>query len=259
MQPLLRQHSSIVHLLFISSAHLQTMGNEEDPLAKPDYLRNVQYSARDLAVPVFSKPQEIRGPGNRVIRSIAYSPNGKKVATGCDIRGLRVWDARDKMDASTAIHLPTAGDKASPHAGNVKALAWSPADDNILASGCAMNSNSPKYTMLVIWDITCTSLSDSGDLLRTRYASLHAGVETNVQLHRLIFSAQSANLYAQAPIRHHAHVFPPKWRPHRSRLSTRHVRRGILFQQGRRQWRGWRCGYREMVLEGGRGDWRSGD
>lgn len=62
------------------------------------------------------------------------------------------------MDPTTTIHLPQVGDKASPHVGYVSAIAWSPTEGNILASGCKVAPRGAKVpAMLCIWDINGSS------------------------------------------------------------------------------------------------------
>jgi len=95
----------------------------EDP-TNISHLSYNQYQARDLTVsvshsthppisslraemsfqiPRFGRPVEIKGP-SRPVRSIAYSCDGKRVATGMEYKGIRVWDARKTVSLPLLGH-----------------------------------------------------------------------------------------------------------------------------------------------------------
>jgi THO complex subunit 3 len=81
-------------------------------------------------VPRFGRPQDVRGGNTKSIRSIAFSCDGRKVATGTEYKGLRIWNAaqpvsdlllielKKQMEASGSYSLPKVAD-SSPHNGHV--------------------------------------------------------------------------------------------------------------------------------------------
>jgi WD40 repeat protein len=68
------------------------------------------------------------------VNTVAFSPDGKHLASGSDDSGIRIWDA----DRGATLHTLTA------HLGHVRTVAFSP--DGRLASGSADRT-------IRIWDI----------------------------------------------------------------------------------------------------------
>lgn len=127
----------------------------------PSHLSYLSYAARDLPTPKFRDAVEVRGPSSRAVRSVAYSLDGKRLATGHEKSSLRIWDVRDKMDPNKTVQLPSSGN--SPHVGHVGAIAWSPAERDggrVLASGCKVAPKQSKVlAVLCIWDIDGMSIN----------------------------------------------------------------------------------------------------
>ena len=61
---------------------------------KIDFFAYNQFSARDLPVARFGKPQLVTGGVSKPVRAIAWSCDGKRLATGTEYKGLRIWDTR---------------------------------------------------------------------------------------------------------------------------------------------------------------------
>jgi WD40 repeat protein len=144
--------SCLATTTYPSIAH--AMVNESDQINRADYIPRLQYQARDTPVsepisahsgpnahagqvPRFGRPQDVKGGVTRPVRSVAWSCDGRKIATGTEVKGLRIWDAKDKagravpwergavltsliqVDSSSSFSLPSGGDKTTPHTGHV--------------------------------------------------------------------------------------------------------------------------------------------
>ncbi|GFZ46575.1 hypothetical protein JCM24511_03795 [Saitozyma sp. JCM 24511] len=147
------------------------MVNESDQINRADYIPRLQYQARDTPIPRFGRPQDVKGGVTRPVRSVAWSCDGRKIATGTEVKGLRIWDAKDKVDSSSSLSLPSGGDKTTPHTGHVAALAFSPVEPHILVSGCKSSFGG---ATIAVWDITSpkapvASFKISGDVLHIAF------------------------------------------------------------------------------------------
>lgn len=111
-----------------------------------------------LQVPRFARAVEVRGGNTKPVKAIAWSCDGKRVATGTEEKGLRIWDAQHigahaiKVDIASSFSLPSSSRTPSPHSSNVAALAWSPVDPNALVSGCKGVGSGG--CAVAVWDVT---------------------------------------------------------------------------------------------------------
>ncbi|ORY27104.1 WD40-repeat-containing domain protein [Naematelia encephala] len=136
---------------------------------KPEYIHHVSYHARELPTPRFARPVEVRG-SSRLVRAIAWSCDGKVVATGTENKGIRLWPASTPFDVASSFTLPSSS-KPTPHNGHVASLQFSPNDPNVLISGCKA---SPAGGVIAIWDITSPNsptqtFSIRGDVLHIAF------------------------------------------------------------------------------------------
>ncbi|WVQ97927.1 hypothetical protein IAU59_005046 [Kwoniella sp. CBS 9459] len=146
------------------------MVNESDAPYRPEYFPNLQPSARDLPKPTFSRPQEIRGGNVKHVRTIAWSHDGRKVATGGEYKELLLFDAKSSVDSKPSATLPSSS-KPSPHNGHVGAIAWSPVDPNVLVSG---DKGSSTGGVVAVWHLSSPSspvatFKISGDVLHIAF------------------------------------------------------------------------------------------
>ncbi|KAL7418646.1 hypothetical protein Q5752_007105 [Cryptotrichosporon argae] len=125
------------------------MATATDTFARADFFPQNQFLARDLAVPKFGRAIDVRGGNAKPIRSVAWSCDGKRIATGTEAKGLRIWDGKNP-EASSSFALPHLS-KPSPHGSNISALAWSPVDPDVLVSGCKGGAGAG---VLAVWDVT---------------------------------------------------------------------------------------------------------
>ncbi|WWD22174.1 hypothetical protein CI109_106665 [Kwoniella shandongensis] len=130
------------------------MVNESTESYRPDHFPNAQWSARDLPRPTFGRSHDVRGGNVKHVRSVAWSCDGKKVATGGEYKELLVWDAKANIESKASTSLPSLSSKPNPHNGHVGAIAWSPADPNILVSG---DKGSSAGGTIAIWNLTSPS------------------------------------------------------------------------------------------------------
>jgi THO complex subunit 3 len=98
---------------------------------------------------------------------MAWSYDGQRVATGTELKGVRVWPVTPSSSSgrgmyantpsphavtieSSSIALPSRG--VSPHTGHVGTLAFSPAPDaaHILVSGC---KGAKGGSVIAVWDV----------------------------------------------------------------------------------------------------------
>lgn len=155
----------------------------------------------DTQKPTFPhRERTITGAG-KPVRSIAWSCDGKRVATGLETRSLRVWEVREsvspyaslrlvcrlklieQIDSSSSFSLPSSSSKPSPHNGNIgeeseqtsghklmspAALAFSPTDPHILVSGCRLAASGG---VLAVWDVSSGSFDELQSLETTLMAS----------------------------------------------------------------------------------------
>lgn len=141
-------------------------------------VRNIRVCA-DFEVPVFKRSHEIRGGNTKAVRSIAWSCDGRRVATGTEMKGLRIWEAHPRsgsshavtIDPSSSSPLPSSSKTPSPHNGHVAALAWSPTDPKVLVSACKGASGGG---VVVVWDVTkptspLASFKIGGDILHLAF------------------------------------------------------------------------------------------
>ncbi|ORX34436.1 WD40-repeat-containing domain protein [Kockovaella imperatae] len=134
----------------------------ESETNKVDFFAYNQFSARDLPVPRFGKPQLITGGVSKPVRSIAWSCDGKRLATGTEFKGLRIWETRTSSPSSS---------RPTPHNGHIASLAFSPVDPNILVSGCKSSSAG---AVVAVWDLTSpkeaiATFNISGDVLHLAF------------------------------------------------------------------------------------------
>ncbi|WRT64915.1 uncharacterized protein IL334_001854 [Kwoniella shivajii] len=129
------------------------MVNEGEQIYRPDFFPLAQPAARDLQRPAFSRPHDVRGGNVKHVRTVAWSCDGKKVATGGEFKELLVLDAKPNIDPKSSKALPSSS-KHSVHNGHVGAIAWSPVDPNILISG---DKGSSVGGMIAIWNLTSPS------------------------------------------------------------------------------------------------------
>ena len=71
----------------------------------------------DSQTPKFGRPTEVRG-AQRPVRSIAWSCDGRKVAVGTEMKGLRVYDVRSSGVEGSGSSIPS-GSRSSPHNGHI--------------------------------------------------------------------------------------------------------------------------------------------
>ncbi|WWC87034.1 uncharacterized protein L201_001919 [Kwoniella dendrophila CBS 6074] len=127
------------------------MVNESDQVYRPDFFPVAQPAARDLQRPTFGRSQDIRGGNVKHVRSVAWSCDGRRIATGGEFKELLVWDT--KIDARGSTSLPSSS-KTSVHNGHVGSIVWSPVNPNILISG---DKGSSAGGIIAIWDISSPS------------------------------------------------------------------------------------------------------
>ncbi|WVF69881.1 hypothetical protein IAT40_004664 [Kwoniella sp. CBS 6097] len=147
------------------------MVNESDTPYRPEYFPNLQPSARDLPKPAFGRPQEVRGGNVKHVRTVAWSHDGRKVATGGEYKDLLLFDAKSSVDSKPFRSLPSSSSKPSPHNGHVGAIAWSPVDPNVLISG---DKGSSAGGVVAIWHLSSPSspvatFNISGDVLHIAF------------------------------------------------------------------------------------------
>ncbi|OCF38481.1 hypothetical protein I317_07740 [Kwoniella heveanensis CBS 569] len=143
---------------------------ESDAPYRPEYFADSQPSARDLPRPTFGRPQEIRGGNVKHVRTVAWSHDGRKVATGGEYKEILLFDAKSSVDSKPTGSLPSSS-KPSPHNGHVGAIAWSPVDPNILVSG---DKGSSAGGVVAIWHLSSPSspaatFKISGDVLHIAF------------------------------------------------------------------------------------------
>ena len=72
-------------------------------------------TARSLRQPLVSWPgkPQVRHPGqctlkghSREVRSVAYSPDGKHIASGSDDNTVKVWDAQTRKEVNVLLSSP---------------------------------------------------------------------------------------------------------------------------------------------------------
>lgn len=137
------------------------------------------YFLADIQVPRLSRSHEIRGGNSKPVKSIAWSCDGRRVATGTEMKGLRVWDATPRLgavhavsiEAGHSIPLPSSSKSPNPHNGHVAAVAWSPIDPTLLVSGCKGASGGG---VVVVWDVSkptapLASFKITGDVLHVAF------------------------------------------------------------------------------------------
>ncbi|OXC65940.1 hypothetical protein AYX13_05135 [Cryptococcus neoformans] len=115
-----------------------------------DAFPNADFSARELPRPSFSRTQDVRGLVKHV-RTVAWSCDGKKAATGGEYKEIQVWD--ESLDSKTTTPLPSAS-KPSPHNHHVSSIAWSPVDPNVLVSA---DKTFSVGSVIAVWDVTSPS------------------------------------------------------------------------------------------------------
>ncbi|WWC59392.1 uncharacterized protein I303_101947 [Kwoniella dejecticola CBS 10117] len=126
------------------------MVNENDQPYRPDFFPIAQPGARDLQRPTFGRSQDIRGGNVKHVRSVAWSCDGRRVATGGEFKELLVWDTKLNLEARASTSLPSSS-KTSVHNGHVGSIAWSPVDPNILVSG---DKGSSAGGVIAVWDVS---------------------------------------------------------------------------------------------------------
>jgi eukaryotic-like serine/threonine-protein kinase len=71
------------------------------------------------------------GQRNEVVRAVAWSPNGKYIASGGNDGSVQVWDARTGVRTVTYTVHQTPGHQNTA----VKAITWSPNSTRIASGG----------------------------------------------------------------------------------------------------------------------------
>ncbi|KJE00638.1 hypothetical protein I311_05765 [Cryptococcus gattii NT-10] len=115
-----------------------------------DAFPNADFPARELPRPSFSRTQDVRGLVKHV-RTVAWSCDGKRAATGGEYKEIQVWD--ESLDSKTTTPLPSAS-KPSPHNHHVSSIAWSPVDPNVLISA---DKTFSMGSVIAVWDVTSPS------------------------------------------------------------------------------------------------------
>ncbi|WVW78608.1 hypothetical protein I302_100567 [Kwoniella bestiolae CBS 10118] len=129
------------------------MVNETDQPYRPDYFPIAQPAARDLLRPTFGRSHDVRGGNVKHVRSVAWSCDGRRIATGGEFKELLFWDTKMNIDARASRSLPSSS-KTTVHNGHVGSIAWSPVDPNILVSG---DKGSSAGGVIAVWDVTSPS------------------------------------------------------------------------------------------------------
>nr|XP_019008628.1 uncharacterized protein I206_06308 [Kwoniella pini CBS 10737]OCF47409.1 hypothetical protein I206_06308 [Kwoniella pini CBS 10737] len=127
------------------------MVNEGGQPYRPDFFPIAQPAARDLLRPAFGRSQDIRGGNVKHVRSVAWSCDGRRVATGGEFKEILVWDT--KLNARGSTPLPSSS-KTNVHNGHVGSIAWSPVDPHILVSG---DKGASAGGVIAVWDVTSNS------------------------------------------------------------------------------------------------------
>ncbi|WWD00423.1 hypothetical protein V866_007336 [Kwoniella sp. B9012] len=129
------------------------MVNESDQPYRPDFSPIAQPAARDLQRPTFSRSHDVRGGNVKHVRSVAWSCDGRRIATGGEFKEILFWDTKLNIDARASTSLPSSS-KTTVHNGHVGSIAWSPVEPNILVSG---DKGSSAGGVIAVWDITSPS------------------------------------------------------------------------------------------------------